>query len=145
MLPSFTKMKANASFWCTALLIVAFSSILGTVCLGLAHPAPLERISGRGAVPDEHPGYEKSMQASYGFFEDSNQKWVMRQLIFDEQEKRQMQPRHDKFATSDKNYGAWFQFNYEPNFSCDLEKRIGRAGDGGAFMQVSPLPYTNIP
>lgn len=63
----------------------------------------------------------------------------MRKEIFLAQGKNQIQPvvdRRFKLGGPGAGMGIWFQHNYEPNFSCELEKRIGRPGDGGTSTLI---------
>lgn len=75
---------------------------------------------------------ERSMKASYDFICESDQSWELRKEIFQKQEAIQIQPGKDFYYW--KDMGIWFQNNYEPNFSCRHERRIGRPGDGGAHL-----------
>lgn len=77
----------------------------------------------------------KSMRASYDFICESDRSWDLRKEVFEKQEKVQVQPAKDYYYW--KQMGIWFQNNYEPNFSCRHERRIGRPGDGGMFAAVS--------
>ncbi len=70
-----------------------------------------------------------SKRKSYGFFCESDINWEHRRNIVQEQEEKQISPMSDRWY--DKYSNKWWQFNYEPNFSCAYEKRIGSSGDGG--------------
>jgi hypothetical protein len=48
--------------------------------------------------------------------------------------------RHKRFRRA----GLWFQNHYEPDFTCQFERRIGRLGDGGKWV-CDPHRITNQP
>lgn len=85
-----------------------------------------------------------SFEDSHGFFCEAKQKWDLRKDIARRQQKNQEQPRRDSYFFQVGRMGTWFQNNYEPEFSCDMERRIGRPGDGGQPLTSlsKPLPFT---
>lgn len=96
-----------------------------------------EVINDRTDSPSEsqtgsEPSYcETSRKASHGFICEPDQTWAIRKEIFERQEKLQENQRKDPWFTERGKMGRWWQNNYEPTFSCTLEKRIGTQGDGG--------------
>lgn len=97
-----------------------------------------------GHVPPTRSNYpcEKSLNATHGFLCMSDKSWALKKDVFDRQERNQVQHRSDKQFR--RNMGVWFQSNYEPNFSCGLERRIGRPGDGGALILLWPAPVFQL-
>jgi len=73
-----------------------------------------------------------SKQKSFGFFCETKKDWKIKRAIFEEQETKQISPGTDSFFHTNK--GFWWQLNYEPNFSCSFEKRMGLKGDGGKWI-----------
>eukprot|EP00547_Thalassionema_nitzschioides_P014303 CAMPEP_0194236982 /NCGR_PEP_ID=MMETSP0158-20130606/4124_1 /TAXON_ID=33649 /ORGANISM="Thalassionema nitzschioides, Strain L26-B" /LENGTH=374 /DNA_ID=CAMNT_0038970903 /DNA_START=11 /DNA_END=1135 /DNA_ORIENTATION=- len=83
--------------------------------------------------------YSLAKKQSLGFFDDVRKdEWELLQKLVAEHEdhKYPEQPlthnpifdkRHKKYFNSNP---AWWQTNYEPNFSCRFEKRIGGNGNG---------------
>jgi Methyltransferase domain len=72
-----------------------------------------------------------SLRESHGFFCEPDAAWRMRREVADWQHGRQVVTEYDDtFATY---MGRWWQANYEPNFSCAFERRLGRSGDGGKW------------
>lgn len=81
-----------------------------------------------------------ALQQSLGFFDDvTTGQWEhLRQMVAEHQNHKypeaplthnpHFDKRHMKYFNS---YPAWWQTNYEPNFSCQFEKRIGNAGGNG--------------
>lgn len=70
-----------------------------------------------------------SKRKSFGFFCESDANWEHRTALFNEQQQKQISEQSDKWY--DRYVNKWWQFNYEPDFSCAYEKRIGSSGDGG--------------
>jgi len=79
---------------------------------------------------DTDCSYSKSR--SDGFFCDKKEDWLRKRSIFLEQESKQVALMSDRKFESRKGY--WWQYNYEPNFSCTFEKRLGPFGDGGKWI-----------
>lgn len=75
--------------------------------------------------------HELAMEESNGFFDDiPEEEWErLRKIAHD------IQP-NTKGDPSDTSVGpfAWYQENYEPEFSCRHEQRVGRKGDGGKWV-----------
>mmetsp|Transcript_24778 Transcript_24778/g.44877 ORF Transcript_24778/g.44877 Transcript_24778/m.44877 type:complete len:360 (-) Transcript_24778:71-1150(-) len=87
-----------------------------------------------------------AMKQSFGFFDDiSDKQWKLLQKIVAEHVNHKYpeqplthNPHFDKRNLKYFNsYPAWWQTNYEPNFSCQFERRIGGAtgnGDGPKWI-----------
>ncbi|KAK1866911.1 hypothetical protein I4F81_009423 [Pyropia yezoensis] len=82
------------------------------------------------ATPRDAAHCGESWTESGGFFCESPAAWALRKNIYALQAKQQTIPASDK---SD-DVGTWWQSNYEPNFSCAFEQRLGNAGDGGKWV-----------
>lgn len=89
--------------------------------------------------------FEKAKTESFGFFYDiDDNKWNLLKEIFLNHENHKFpekplthNPSYDKRKMSYFNSEqAWYQSNYEPNFSCQFEKRIGwnMNGDGPKWI-----------
>jgi len=68
-----------------------------------------------------------SMRESHGFFCDDDPAWQVKKRIA--QRQQPFQRRSSPWGTS-----AFFQENWEPDFSCSFEQRLGRSGDGGKWV-----------
>eukprot|EP00961_Rhodomonas_salina_P291782 3932316-Rhodomonas_salina.1 len=82
----------------------------------------------------------KSRIESFGFFDYSDEEWKLKKQIAKEQDQRQI-------AKGDNRYmdgRSFYQGNWEPNWSCGYEKRIGKTGDGGKWV-CDPFRITNKP
>lgn len=104
--------------------------------------------SGRLGAIDATTTCEKSRNATHGFLCLSDKIWALKQDVYQRQERVQ-QNGDSQFPG---RMGSWFQANYEPNFSCGLERRIGRPGDGGELLRATrhllsqPLSWSaNVP
>lgn len=75
-----------------------------------------------------------SLNESFGFICDSEVGWTRRKMIYLKQEGKNENTEKDF-----KPRNFWWQYNYEPNFSCTYEERIGRPGDGGRFYIYTRL------
>lgn len=94
----------------------------------LSSPA-LER-GAEEASPRDAAHCGASWTESGGFFCEPSAAWATRKKIYALQAKQQT-----VLATDQSNdVGAWWQSNYEPNFSCAFEQRLGNAGDGGKWV-----------
>jgi hypothetical protein len=67
------------------------------------------------------------MRESRGFFCDDDVSWQVRKNIARQQAKHQQR-------TSPVGMAAFYQENWEPDFSCSYESRIGDPGDGGKWL-----------
>mmetsp|Transcript_21352 Transcript_21352/g.59285 ORF Transcript_21352/g.59285 Transcript_21352/m.59285 type:complete len:418 (-) Transcript_21352:32-1285(-) len=86
--------------------------------------------SGRASPPsscDCAPETLMSMRESNGFFCDNDISWQLRKFIAKAQ-----QPHQER--TSPGGMRALYQENWEPNFSCTHERRLGQPGDGGKWI-----------
>ena len=71
-----------------------------------------------------------SFQQSGGFFDDiPDANWLLLQSRHDSQFPNHLVP--EPYADTRPQH--WFQNNFEPEFTCQHEKRIGAKGDGGKF------------
>jgi len=68
-----------------------------------------------------------SMRESHGFFCDDDAAWQVKKNIAKNQQRHQ-------YRTSPVGMMAFYQENWEPDFSCAFENRIGDAGDGGKWV-----------
>ncbi len=73
-----------------------------------------------------------SRAESKDFFCESDESWNRRRDIVKRQQPKQKTTRHDGYFR--EGIQRWWQDNYEPNFSCAFEERLGRAGDGGKWV-----------
>lgn len=81
---------------------------------------------------DDNEDYSMAHEQSYGFFTDMRQKdWLRSQQIV-----HSMQPNTCGNNCPDgiEKAAVWYQNNYEPEFSCLHERRIGNTGDGGKWV-----------
>lgn len=77
-------------------------------------------------------GCSYSKSKSGDFFCESNENWEIKRAIFHEQETKQISHGDNSNFVSTK--GFWWQVNYEPNFTCAFEKRIGGKGNAGNWI-----------
>lgn len=138
------RFAAQSALRWAALLFVNFALIVILTC-GNRNTAKSETLAavgrdgvlGVGQSLEAGQGTcEKSLKDSHGFFCETDRKWELRKDIARRQQKNQEQPRRDRYFFQRGRMGTWFQDNYEPEFSCDLERRIGRPGDGGSCLVV---------
>lgn len=80
---------------------------------------------------------ENSLKDSFGFFCINDFEWSLKKKIFDDQEQKQIST--DLDSELPKRLRIWWQRNYEPNFSCPFEVRIGNQGDGGKYSSGSNI------
>ena len=73
-------------------------------------------------------GETLSMTESFGFFDEPDEVWKFRKARAFRQSLRQV-----KFHQAGRS-GLYFQSNWEPDFSCAYEERVGRIGDGGKWV-----------
>lgn len=88
---------------------------------------------------DIHFNYNLAKRHSFGFFDDvSEDEWKLLQKIVGEhvnhayvKEPLTFNPQFStrNLAMFNSNF-AWYQNNYEPNFSCRFERRVGGNGNG---------------
>ncbi|GAB0489430.1 hypothetical protein MMPV_000649 [Pyropia vietnamensis] len=85
-------------------------------------------------VKDDFPRDAAHCGASWtesdGFFCEPSAAWATRKQVFALQAKQQTVLSTDRINDAP----AWWQSNYEPNFSCAFEQRLGNAGDGGKWV-----------
>jgi hypothetical protein len=76
---------------------------------------------------------------AFSFVEYSPENWKLKKSIY----KRQSLKQHGDQAFSsnpeaiklvNSNGRSYFQYNWEPDFTCDFEERIGSMGDGGKWL-----------
>ena len=65
---------------------------------------------------------------AFSFVEYSPENWKIKKSIY----KRQSLKQHGQITA--KNGRSYFQYNWEPSFTCDFEERIGGMGDGGKWL-----------
>ena len=76
--------------------------------------------------------YERASRDSGGFFDDiSDESWALM--------KQRVKTRINHYDPNDPNRGinqpnAWYQENFEPDFTCAHERRIGGMGDGPKWV-----------
>mmetsp|Transcript_1391 Transcript_1391/g.1794 ORF Transcript_1391/g.1794 Transcript_1391/m.1794 type:complete len:361 (-) Transcript_1391:62-1144(-) len=90
-------------------------------------------------VRGEEDEFKMARNQSFGFFDDiTNAQWARLRYIaakhvnhlfpdFPFTHNPHFEQRHRKYF---KSYPAWWQTNYEPNFSCQFEVRVGGNGNG---------------
>ena len=71
--------------------------------------------------------FEKSMAESFGFLKYAESKWVLKKQIHASQLKRQ-------HGQQDALGRVFFQYNWEPTWSCGFEQRMGSISDGGKWV-----------
>mgnify|MGYP006092434823 FL=1 len=73
--------------------------------------------------------------ASGGFFDDvDDYVWAMFQQRHAEQMVKQTERYGGKGGFSERPGRVWYQNNWEPSFTCQHERRVGRMGDGGKWI-----------
>ncbi|KAL7552111.1 hypothetical protein ACHAWF_016448, partial [Thalassiosira exigua] len=99
----------------------------------------------RASSPASDP-YALARSQSHGFFYDmTDAHWKRHRRIFEEHEDHRYPYApwtHHPSSNGGRiehavfSYESWYQENYEPNFSCDFEKRVGvpTNGDGGKWV-----------
>jgi len=71
--------------------------------------------------------FDKSMAESFGFLKYPASKWELKKKIHAWQSKRQ-------YGAQNALGRIFFQYNWEPSWSCGFEQRIGNIGDGGKWV-----------
>jgi Methyltransferase domain len=84
----------------------------------------------------------RSLRESYNFFCETDASWDRRRAIIDAQQPNQIVHVHDRAFKA--KTARWWQDNYEPNFSCTFERRLGRPGDGGKWGTMTRSPSDAI-
>eukprot|EP00980_Cylindrotheca_fusiformis_P022092 scaffold8976_cov126-Cylindrotheca_fusiformis.AAC.4 len=77
--------------------------------------------------------YQMAYDQSYGFFTDiTNEHWTLFQQIARDYQPHMYPDDPLRFADSARRgtSPSWYQTNYEPNFSCPFERRVGGNGNG---------------
>jgi len=77
------------------------------------------------------------VRESGGVFCDDDASWHRRKDIAIAQQRHQQR-------TSPMSAATFFQENWEPDFSCSWERRVGRPGDGGKWL-CDPHKLTQVP
>ena len=122
----------------------------------IGHEGSLDAVDQTATAAAVGGDYELAASESHGFFYDvSADSWNLlrdiylkhdnhrdpsRPLLFSEHD-----PKSD--APWDKSAAAWYQNNYEPNFSCMFEKRIGGMrmnGDGPKWVRAHRHYYVTL-
>lgn len=82
------------------------------------------------AAPSKEMSYSIAYDESLQFFDDIPAKeWdLLKQKVHD------IQPNTCPTCVGGLASNAWYQNNYEPEFNCRHEKRIGKLGDGGKWI-----------
>ena len=86
--------------------------------------------------PQKKASYQKlkgiSVRESYGFFEYSDEQWERKKS----NHRRQKQRQRGQIPSNKKNNSGriFYQYNWEPSWSCGYEQRIGKIGDGGKWV-----------
>ena len=87
-------------------------------------------------------GYEASMHESFGFMRYFEPMWERKKKL------HQIQSKKQHGGHGDGQGRKYFQFNWEPNWSCGYEQRIGNVGDGGKWVcdayMIADAPVCNI-
>uniref|UniRef100_A0A7S1T979 Methyltransferase domain-containing protein n=1 Tax=Compsopogon caeruleus TaxID=31354 RepID=A0A7S1T979_9RHOD len=68
-----------------------------------------------------------SLRESDGLICVSQTNWDELKKIYRQQQEKQK-------GKNSNHWAGWFQNNYEPNFSCQFERRLGNIGDGGKWV-----------
>lgn len=84
------------------------------------------------APPTADGGCAWSMRESLGLLCDDDTEWALRRAGAAWQAARNAVEAED--ANFRVHMGVWWQNNYEPEFSCAHERRLGRQGDGGKWL-----------
>ena len=78
--------------------------------------------------------YSVAFKESYGFFDDIPKKeWDLIKDRVQHVYPTQLHP--NPTASRAAQFFAWLQMNYEPDFACRHERRVGSLGDGGKVIQ----------
>jgi hypothetical protein len=64
---------------------------------------------------------------AFSFVDYSPEHWKLKKSIYKRQSLKQHSGKHS-------NGRSYFQYNWEPEFTCDFEERIGAMGDGGKWV-----------
>eukprot|EP00051_Salpingoeca_urceolata_P017544 m.239993 g.239993 ORF g.239993 m.239993 type:complete len:384 (-) comp18985_c1_seq2:7-1158(-) len=78
----------------------------------------------------------QALRDSLGFIDDTEANWALRQQACRSQQRRQVKQAAAN-ADAVRYFGrstSYYQENWEPNFSCAAEKRLGVMGDGGKWV-----------
>lgn len=73
-----------------------------------------------------------SVSESYGFFDYSDDQWRRKK----KNHRLQKQKQRGQIPSNKKQSSGriFYQYNYEPSWSCGYEQRIGKMGDGGKWV-----------
>jgi len=74
-----------------------------------------------------------SVRESFGFIDEPDSQWILRKQIHLAQMRKEASLGEDD-AWGESEGKVWFQVHHEPSFHCDLEERLGKAGDGGKWL-----------
>lgn len=85
--------------------------------------------SGSSVSMEKGDDYAVASRQSFGFFHDvTEEQWRVHQTIW-QQYSKHMYPQQP-LRQLPTGVTAWYQENYDPNFSCAFERRIGGTGNG---------------
>ena len=149
---------ASSNSWMNqalVLLLIVMAFVAGTQ-VGLSHVSIAELSQGTSGVPpppgssrqrdslsaksnsalsssSKRTSFELARQQSFGFFDDiSDYNWELMQ-------QRARSRVNHKFPDPLKFYyeiPRWYMNNYEPDFTCGQERRLGGPGDGPKWVRI---------
>ena len=122
----------------------------------IGHEGSLDAVDQTATAAAVGGDYELAASESHGFFYDvSADSWNLLRDIYLKHDNHRDPSRpllyseHDPKSDApwDKSAAAWYQNNYEPNFSCMFEKRIGGMrmnGDGPKWVRAHRHYYVTL-
>jgi hypothetical protein len=140
-------MKMTVTLCCTVMLMMVAYNIGATqsmvtkpvTSLNTETNSEIERTSTANSDLSEDTDtntndYKIASDQSFGFFDDiPSEQWKLYQQIVSEY-KPHRDPEDPYKDSKGGNTPAFYQTNYEPNFSCAFERRTGILGDGGKWV-----------